>query len=155
MTRSIAFWPTRRQVPMLRERHVKWWMTVGVSRERAHCIRFNVPTLPEASGFAPMSMLPPPYGVNGAPGRPMSCRGKGLPASMACMASSCLMDSGIPSSPSMPSMLFLAIILILARRRLSYVSWWQYAASSTVPILKPDLDRPLGHVDLRGDSFPD
>src|ERR1700761_358700 len=75
---------------------------------------------------------------------------------MACMASSCLKDSGMFSRSSPVSRLFFASILIFARRRLVKLSAHVGALPRPavfLPILEPDLNRPFGHVNLLRDTF--
>lgn len=117
---------------MLRERQAKWWIT----------------TLELLASV--LRSMPLPYGI--PPARPRKLVPIDLPDSIACRARYRRIDSGISLQSSPFSMLFLAIFLILAR-----LCNCQYCApaccSLLLPVLEPDLDRSLGHVNFRGYSF--
>jgi len=83
-----------------------------------------------------------------------------LPDSMACMVRYCRIDSGIESMSSPFSRCFFARSLILARlkksrrQQLNFAIQWQFGSLRCLPILEPNLNRPLGHVNLIGYPIP-
>lgn len=66
------------------------------------------------------------------------------------------MDSGMESQPSPVSIPFLAIILILARLFCFESAAVQLSnGAGILPVLEPDLNGSLGHVDFLGDALAD
>ena len=156
MTRSIAFWPTRRQVPMLRDLQVKFWMTVFQIREELGT-RHTDPSLPTLPGLlVSVFMTIPPFPYAPIPGeRPRKSLANGFPDSEACRARYCRIESGIPSQSSAVSMLFFTSNFILAR--LYHVNQYSIVdcAPRNGPVLEPYLHRSLRHVDVLGYSLAD
>ena len=118
MTRSMVFWPTRRHVPMLKERHVKLWITANVKPCYSEGTGFYIPTFPGLVGSARNIISPLPYAAMGPAEGPRKLLPICLPDSRAFMARYWRIDSGIASQSSPFSMLFLERSFIFARLRL-------------------------------------
>jgi hypothetical protein len=70
---------------------------------------------------------------------------------MVCRAKYCRMASGILSMSSPVSIVFLAKSFILAR--LLYISHCSSQSVVDLPVLEPNLNRPLRHVNFLRDAF--